>query len=619
MIDEKQAKALQKAAMIETQSTRRFMDFLLKTEKTPSSQQVAAFDSMLASYHGGRAQGVADLPVSMQRIITHEDMQGGALQSMFDGLYDGIAEYRKRNGGDNPHAMAVASALCDASLQLGGAENQENSKCTFDHSTAKHETQYDSLTLGHHESLSVVPASVQVVIAYGISNALPLVTMLPNPTGSNELPIVFGSAVAGSNMGVVRRGDLMDGGNAGMPYLENRHTLTMEMGATGAYSLTSYVAYTPALRADGTTKFVVDKAFMKAPFLGGRVVIRVKGVEVANDKNRNHPTIGSISTLQPLPKVKIGVDTFVVTSATANLDTYEINVQFDLTNGVQPAADDVTVELIFDYERKDPATGIQILREPSTDMVFSFSSIFAHPSRSRSTATIDAVTQLANELGINWYAAVQAITMQRYYFEQTGRLLRTAVNMCLSNQDPVKGRVVTFDFTTNGVSPINIASAFSKINITLGMARTRLSKAINIAIGGYDLYVSDRGAAFFSGLDGTNYEPTTQVYGDQYSVYRIGTLKNSGANVYYVPDSMGVFNETALASTASALMVPRTSIPAQAPFVGMVAVPPMILSSNGNAFEQDIAMYSRMAADVNPIDRFSNQFILIQLTNLPNL
>src|SRR5699024_1568799 len=127
-----------------------------------------------------------------------------------------------------------------------------------------------------------------------------------------------------------------------------------------------------------------------------------------------------------------------------------------------PAADDVTVDLIFDYERKDD-NGNKLIREPSTDMAFAYSSLYAFPSRSRSVATVDAVTQLSNELGVNWYASVQAITMARYYFEQTGRLLRTAVNMCLANQDPTKGRVITFDYTINGVSPINLASAFSRI------------------------------------------------------------------------------------------------------------------------------------------------------------
>lgn len=601
MMDSKQAANLNKAAQNEVQATRRLMRFV---ESNKDADEAAAFDSMLAST-GDRDTAMNDMPLSFQRMINSEHMRESQ-QAIFDGIQDGIAEYRRRNGGDAPSAYVIAAGLTQAAAPFG-TENQDAGEHTF-----------DSLTLSHHEALSVVPAATQVAIAYGIATALPLVTMLPNPMGSNELPIVFGSAVASSNMGVMRRGDLMDGDKAGMPYLENRHVLTMDKGATGAFSVTSHVCYTAETAANKTVKFVADTTTPVAPFLGGRVAVFVKGIEVANDKHRNHPTTGGVSTLQPLDAVTVGSDTYKVTSATANLDTHKIDVQFDLSAGVEPGAEDVTVELIFDYERKDGA-GNYILQAPGTDMEFLHRSIYAYPSRARSTATIDAITQLANELGINWYAAAQTIVMQRYYLEQNGRLLRTAVNMCLANQNPNNGRLITFDFTTNGVSPTNISDALSKINLTLGTARTRLSKAINLAISGYDIYVSTRGATFFSALDGSHYETTDAPYGDQYSIYRIGKLKNTGANVYYIPDSLGVFNEDNATTTAHALVVPRSASPAQAPFIGMVSVPPMVLSSNANAFDKDVATYSRMAAEVNPIPRYSNQFILIEMINLPNL
>ncbi len=599
-MDKKQAAALNTAAHKEVQATRRFMRFL--NDKDNAGNEVAAFDSMLASHQGGREVALTELPESLQVILSNEYVAENQ-QAIFDGLQDGIIEFQRRNGGEMPSEYALAAALTTAAAPFR---------------TDSDEPTFDSLTLGHHEALSIVPAATQVVIAYGISNALPLVSMLPNPMGSNELPIVYGTAVAGLDMGVMRRGELMDGDKAGMPYLENRHTLTMEKGAAGEFTLDSHVAYTAGKRTDKTTKFTVDTNSAVAPFLGGRVAVLIKGVEIANDKHRSHPTTGGKSVLQPMDPVEIGVNKYIVTSAVADLDTHKITVQFDVTDGVEPEADDVTVELIFDYERKDN-NGNKILREPSTDMEFLHRSIYAHPSRSRSTASIDAITQLSNELGINWYAASQTIAMQRYYFEQTGRLLRTAVNMCLSDADPKTGRVVQFNFTKNGVSPTNIAEAFANVNITLGLARTRLSRTINMAIAGYDLYVSDRGAAFFAGMSGENYEPTGVAFGDQYSVYRIGRLKNSGANVYYVPESMGVFNEDDDTTTAHALLAPRTTQPAQAPFVGFTAVPPMVLTSNADAFEKDVAIYSRMAAEVNPIPRFRNQFMLIEMINLPAL
>ena len=82
---------------------------------------------------------------------------------------------------------------------------------------------------------------------------------------------------------------------------------------------------------------------------------------------------------------------------------------------------------------------------------------------------------------------------------------------------------------------------------------------------------------------------------------------------------MGVFNESADLTTAFALIAPRPIQPAQAQFVGMIAVPPMVLTSKADAFEEDIAIYSRMAADVNPIPRYRNQCMILEMINLPAL
>lgn len=567
---------------------------------------VATFDSMLAQHPQGREAAMGDMPKALTNLLESkyfpEDEQK---QKVFDGLNIGIAEYQRRNGGEMPSAEVVLGAIQQAVVFT---ENRPDD-ATVDGQT------FDSLSFSHHEALSVVPAATQVVISYGIANSLPLVAMLPNPTGSNEVPLVSGEVNASMQMGVFSRGEAIDGAQAGMPYLENRHLLTMTKGDDGEFTLDSRVGYTAAVRANKTTKFVVDEESKAAPFLGGRVAVFVKGVEVANDKHRNHPTTTGISTLQPTQKeVTIGANKYIVTSAQADLDDHTVTVQFDITDGVEPGADDVEVDLIFDYERKDD-DGNYLLKAPGVDMGFAHHGVYAHPHRSRSAATIDAITQMANELNLNWYGVVQMITMQKYYYEQNGRLLRWAVNRCLADSD---NRVVTFDPIKAGITYNTVQDMFGGIRMTLGKARTALSNAIKLGIGAYDLYVSDNGAGFFEGLTGNAYTPTGEAYGDPYSIYRIGRL-NTGANVYYVPKAMGVFNEDSLTNGAYALMVPRPTSPAHAPFVGHVAVPPMVLASNINAFEKDVAVYSRQAAEPNPIPRFANQCMLIEMINLPTM
>lgn len=570
-----------------------------------ATSDVATFDSMLGNHPKGREVAINDMPEALRNLIQSKYFEDDdAKQAIFDGLNFGIDEYKRRNGGDMPSTDVILGALEQATVFT---ENRPKN-------VASDMQAFDSLSFSHHESLSIVPAAVQVVISYGIANSLPLVSMLPNPTGSNEVPLVSGEVIADMQMGVFKRGEALDGDQAGMPYLENRHLLNMTEGSDGQFTLTCHVGYTAAKRANQTTKFIVDTSSQKAPFLGGRVSIFVRGVEVANDKHRNHPTFGGISTLQPLKKeFEIGGKTYIVTSAQADLDNHTVTVQFDVTNGDKPDADDVDVDLIFDYERKD-AAGNYILRAPGVDMGFAHHGVFAHPHRSRSTATIDSITQMANELNLNWYGVVQMITMQKYYYEQSARLLRSAVNRCLFDGD----RVRTFDPIVSGVEYGSISDMFAGIRMTLGVARTKLSTATKIAIGAYDLYVSDNGAGFFEGLGAEYYTSTGVGFGDPSSIYRIGTL-STGSHVYYVPKAMGVFNEDELVKGAYALMVPRPSNPAQAPFVGHVAVPPIVLASNINMFDKDVGVYSRQAAESNPIERYANQCMLIELINLPSM
>ncbi|MDO5770369.1 MAG: hypothetical protein Q4P13_12770 [Psychrobacter sp.] len=583
-------------------------NLLIDLSDAKPHQEYQVFDSILANKTGDRETAIDLMPEPMVKLLTDESIvAGNSQQCVFDGIRLGVEEFKKRNGGEAPPSEVILSALYQATMFTDKAP-----------AGATGDKLFDSLSFEHHEALSVVPAAVQVVLAMGIANAIPIVSMLPNPTGSNEVPIVYGDAVASSWMGVMKPGDLIDGDKAGMPYLENRHTIVMEQDSTDTakFSLTVRVAYDKVVRDDLTTKFVSNKASMPAPFLGGRVVVTVKGVEVANDKNRDHPTKGGVSVLQPVGKVTIGADTFLVKRGTASLDNHTVEVEFDTTEGVAPEADDVEVDIIFDYERKYQ-NGHQILREPGTDVEFAHSSVFAYPSRALNHATIDAITQLANELNINWYGAALSIVQQKYYFEQTARLLRQAVNRALRGGE---NRRIVFNAQKQGLSPNTMADMFSNLKITLGIGRTELSKSLNFGVGSYDLYVGDNGAAMLSGLPESMFTPTGQTFGDQYNIYRIGTL-NDGANVYYVPSSMGVFNETreGNAGTALALMCPRPLSPAKAPFVGHIAVPPTVLAHKPNAFDDSVGVYSRQAADINPVKRYSNQFMIIEMINLPTL
>ena len=605
-MEKEKALELQTQTNRDVEATRRLIDWMHSTA-TPHRESLS-FDSLCATHPAGREAGLNEMPLSL-KTIAQNSIMADRIQYAFDGINDGIEEFKLRNGGREPHPMVVTTALDMAAIALSGAKDGN-----IDYS-------FDSLTLGHHESNSVVPSAVQVIISLAIAQSLPIVSMLPNPMGSNEIPIVFGQTEAGITLAAMTKGDLIDGAKAGLPYFENRHRVIMEPTANaGEFEVTFTTAYDVEALPNGLTVFRVNKNAPAAPFLGGRVDVYLRGKKILSDNGRNHKTFGGVGILHNVfgqrdGNIVMGANEYTVTKATADLSTHKVLVQFDPADEV-PAANEVTVDLIYDYERKDD-NGNRILKEPSTDMSFDYDSLLAFPNRARSAASIDAITQLANELGINWLAAAQTIMMRRHKTEETARLLRTAVEICLYSADPEKGNVVTYDFKTNGIAPTNIPEASSKVNQYLDIARTRLSEKLNFGVAGYDIYVSKKGASFFGGMGATEYEATNAPYGDSVTIHQVGTLKGSNAAVYFVPDSMYVFNEKFDDASARALIVPRPISPAQAPFVGFTAVPPMLLTATPDAYEREVDVYSRGAADVNPVEKYSDQFILLEMLNLP--
>lgn len=274
------------------------------------------------------------------------------------------------------------------------------------------------------------------------------------------------------------------------------------------------------------------------------------------------------------------------------------------------------MQVIFDYERKDTNGRDYVLDAPGVDMTFSTASVYASPMRAKAVATIDAVTQLRNELKLDWHSAVVAIIQNKYFLEQNARLLREQVLSSLQQSS----RTITFDAEKTGVQYTNFFDVFAAIRTKITQARAKLSKELNFPVGAVDIFVGEQGANVFTSLPATEWTPTNVSYGDNSSIYRIGTLRD-GTHVYYVPSSLGWLDETGATTTATALLLPRPTTPSHSPFVGHVAVSPMVLpNSHGSTdYEEKVSMYARMGADRNPNPMFNNQGILIQMVNLPSI
>ena len=430
----------------ETQKMKTFLDAYAQKRKNAESG-LEAFDSLMNEHPLGEAVAKHSLPESHKHLLESKPIQAaqkflstfsqqfdGATDSektklvevaatvsgeeaVFDGIELGMAEYARRNGGEIPPAEVVLAGVNAATNAFTEFATETNAKQAF-----------DSLSFEHHEALSVVPAQITVTIMTAIANSLPIVAQLPNPTGSNEVPLIYGRTTANMRMGVFKAGELIDGKQAGMPYLENRHTLLMT-AAANVFSTPIHVGYDKVVNTNHSISFKVDTTTKKAPFLGGRVKIFVKGVEVANSHNKQHATKGGIDVLTPKNAASVTIDgkEYLVTSGRADLDNHTVEVTFDTAKTV-PVDGEVEVQVVFDYERKD-ADGKDILTPPGVDMDFGNESLYASPMRALVAASIDAITQMQNELGLPWDGAVLAIIQQKYYLEQNSSINRTFNNL----------------------------------------------------------------------------------------------------------------------------------------------------------------------------------------------
>ena len=605
-MDNQEALKRSKIIQDELYATKRFLSNY--TDKRKNMTMIQAFDNITAD-----EKSQEKLPEVLKKILNSKVMvEGGdkAIQHIFDGLEMGIEEYQRRNGGDNPPIESIYAGM--AMAYNGFIENSK------DPEVQKAIAQYDKLSFDHHESLSVVPAAIQVTLMTNIASSLPIVAQLPNPIGSNEVPLLFGQTTANMRMGVFDAGDLIDGSKAGLPYLENRHTLVMQAGAgAGEFEITSRVGYTAQKDANGATKFVIDDETKLAPYLGGRVVILVKGVPVARDDSKSHATKSGISFIQPIDGQAVDIDgkKYLVKSGKADLDNHTVTVTFDTAAGNEtPAQDEVEVQLVFDYERKN-AEGRLILTPPGLDLTYGSYSIFASPMRAFISASIDAITQMRNELGLDWNGAVLAIVQQKYNLEQTARLLRDTRRACLMQQK----HSYIIDLEKDGIQFNSVEGKLAAAKGSLLKAKVSITQMTNRAVGAVDYYVSDAGALYFSSMDANHFRPTGVAYGDSSSIYRIGTLAD-GTNVYYIPDSLGVSdNSTNNGKNAEILVLPRPAVPETAPFIGMTAVPPVALTANGEMFEEQVGVYARISAERNPNPLYANQAMLIKIMNVPSL
>ncbi|RSN83376.1 hypothetical protein EA770_07215 [Acinetobacter baumannii] len=516
----------------------------------------------------------------------------------------GISQYQYCHGGELPHASVLATAL-DAGLAMAKAVDKYTD--TQKQSLLKLESGFDDVSNTHQESVSIVPAMTVATIATVIAYAAPIIAYIPNNNGSNEVPIVAARFVTDRAFGAMNKGDYLDGVNASKPYSEGRFRFALSNGGNGAvYSVVARTQY-----EDFAAKTPKATAPL-LPFIGGNISIRINGKEVAHTRNRSKSKLaGQISAIAEKKAVIAGTE-YTVAGSAINLDTSEISVTL---NQALPAGAKLEVFLVADFDARDNSNKFKL--EPvGVSIAPDYDSLVSSPIVTQIRASKLLVNQVTNELNVGFVGTAVALMQGKIYLEQTVRLLGEGKERALYNE-----REYTFD-ASRGVTG-NLAAAYNTTGDLFGelmkyieAAKTKIIQDTGGATVGFDLHVGDSAKVFFAQLSSDKMPTKTGATAGHGQIVRIGTLAD-GTNVYHVPSSAEVLVEAGQAFEM--LLVGRGSEPVRNPLVGFIEMPLTVSEATPDPRETLLGLIGSQAAELNPLDRYADQFALLKAINMPKL
>lgn len=540
-----------------------------------------------------------------------------AIHGILDSIATGVKAYRNRNGGNMPSASLVATALNTSALLHNGLDSAKTGGM-YDSASATNfvsakDMMLDSVSSGQSAHTAEIPSLAMVTIATTIANALPIVAYLPNPKGTQTVPLVYVRQVARFSYGQMSKNDYLDGAHAGAQYFDSIHRLAMTSADQKAYEVRAY-------RCSDKETLVPDANSGRLPIVGDATLITVGGIPVAEGE-QSHNMSGKNSGTIPLRLINLdgfkykGI-VYKMVSGTVNLDTDTVTLTLDKE---LPVDTKVVAHLTANYEAKDN-NNQSILQAPSVDAQLEYTSVSAKGIRSIYTAEIDALTQMQNELGVDMRSAFVAVVIAKLMLEQNTRVLGEARERAIGqgshrSVDLTRGSDMTQAFNNTSAIASEILPAFED-------TKRRIIEESSFTPAGFDAYVSGPLGTLMKVLaDDTNFIPTGLTLGAPNNIVRIGS--RGADNFYYLPSSLGVLKDGEVdvggvkTAFAEMLVVARSPEAAKSVFVGHIAVPVITNDVRANAFQQGVEFYTRQACEMNKNARFGGQVALLKVMNLP--
>lgn len=576
------------------------------------------YDSLVANAAENKRNIAGFIPNALLQLAASvQDKSNFSL--LLDSINTGITAYRNRHGGDMPNAALVAMALGNAaslyeldSTKTGGLYDSANVN-----SASVKEFFLDSVSSHASAHTAEVPTLAMVTIATTIANALPLISFLPNPKGSQTVPMVYVRQVAAQSYGQTKKGDFLDGAKAAAQYFDAVHRLEMTSADQITWTIKAY-------RCVNEGTMTPDTASGRLPLVAGATSINIGGLAFAIDQ-QDHITSGKTTgTLNIYAYDRDGITldgvVYKLVSGTVNLDTDTVTIVLD-----KALAADIKViaNVVANYEAKD-ANNNKILTAPSVDAQLDYAAVTAYGIRAQYTASIDAITQMQNELGVDMRAAFVAVVIAKLMFEQSCRLLsdakaRAVGSGLIRELDLTRGSDMTAAFN-------NTSSIAAEIVPAVEETKRRICEDTAHMPSGFDIYVTGSLSTLMRSLaDDTNFVPSGLTLGTPNNMVRLGSRGSD--NYYYIPHTAGVLDEGEVTINvggtptavqfAEALVCARNEMAAKSMFVGHIAVPVVTEDVRAQMFEQGVTFYTRQAAELNKHKRFGRQSFVLRVLNLP--
>lgn len=445
----------------------------------------------------------------------------------------------------------------------------------------------NSASSGHSDPGSLQPNRAVVAILSTMAEAIPFASYLPVDIASNQAKLAILTHMAGTTYGDYVAGGIMDGVAGGQVFASSSRLARIDHSGAAPYN--TKISQTNLTSEPG----MCDPAGANVPLLRGRTILYVQGQVAAIDSPSGSGATSALSGTVTCTNPVDGNPITYTIAGTVTLATGAVSltsVTPDFTAGT-----DVVVEGIVDYENSPGLIPSVSVRADTYD-------IFANPWRVMTSATIDTVTQMRNELGLD--ASSEAIMAMRSqmaaerHYNALGKAFRLGM-----------GTTASFNFNWAARSPQLVrAQIWQDLQAELAVVdQTMAEKTLDHGI--THLYVGKFLAGIMQSLPGDMFQ--SSGIAARPGIYRVGKLFGK-YEVYFSPR---VASETS--TTATIVAIGRSSNVAQCPIVLGDAVSPTFLDLNMQSdLKRQAAIYARDFTVVNPHAPSSLGCAIITITNL---